>query len=423
MNTVTRKQIANGVYFNAVDDTRFKTGRISVTMFVPLLEDVASANALLPQVLTRSCEKYPDFISLNSHLNALYGASVAAFCRKMGETQALTISAAGLDDRFTMGGESVSVELTALLCEMLFRPKLENGAFCREDVEQERRQMVDMIDAEYNDKRTYALGRCIEVMCANETFGIKRYGTKQQVQALSAKDVYSAWERVLQTARVEIMAIGSFDKQAACTVFEKAFAGVDRAPVQMQTQIIRTVKEVKTETEKMDVAQSKLVMAFRSGIAEPDLDVMAARMMCAVLGGTPHSKFFLNVREKYSLCYYCAARFDRNKGIITVESGVENENIEKARKEIENQICLLQNGELSDFEMQATKMSVANSFQTMADSVSGTEAWYISQMLDRQVLTPQQAAEKINAVTRQQVIDAAKKMTLDTVYILTGGKD
>ena len=101
MNTVTRKQIANGVYFNAVVDTRFKTGRISVTMFVPLLEDVASANALLPQVLTRSCEKYPDFISLNSRLNALYGASVAAFCRKMGETQALTISAAGLDDRFT----------------------------------------------------------------------------------------------------------------------------------------------------------------------------------------------------------------------------------------------------------------------------------------------------------------------------------
>lgn len=95
-------------------------------MLVPLKKETAARNALLPQVLTHSCKKYPDFISLNKRLNSLYGASVMGYCRKFGESQALTLSIAGLDDRFTIDKEQVSAELTGLLCAMLFEPKLED---------------------------------------------------------------------------------------------------------------------------------------------------------------------------------------------------------------------------------------------------------------------------------------------------------
>lgn len=418
MNAVNRQELSPGVYFSSVDDGRFKTGRISVTMLVPLKKETAARNALLPQVLTRSCEKYPDFLSLNKRLNSLYGASVAGYCRKFGEAQALTLSIAGLDDRFTIDKERVSAELTELLCAMLFEPKLEEGAFCKQDVEQERRQLLDAIDAEYNEKRVYAVNRCIEIMCKGEAFGIRRYGSREAVEKLSPRDVYGAWEDVLKTARVEVMMIGSSDKTAAVETFRTAFEKINRRPSEIKTEIVCGADSVTRQTEELDVAQSKLVMAFRTGIAEPDGDVMADRLMSAVLGGTPNSKFFMNVREKYSLCYYCAARYDRNKGILTVDSGVETQNIEKAEKEILNQIHALQNGELSDFEMDSTKLSITNSFNSMSDTVGGTEAWYISQLLDKEQLTPEEASKRVMDVSAQQVIDAAKKLTLDTVYVL-----
>ena len=418
MNAVNRQELAPGVYFSSVDDGRFKTGRISVTMLVPLKKETAAKNALLPQVLTRSCKKYPDFLSLNKRLNSLYGASVAGYCRKFGEAQALTLSIAGLDDRFTMDKEQVSAQLTELLCAMLFEPKLEDGAFCKQDVEQERRQLLDAIDAEYNEKRVYAVNRCIEIMCKDEAFGIRRYGSREEVEKLTAQDVYSAWEDVLKTARVEVMMIGSSDKTAAIDTFRKAFERIRRQPAEIKTEIVRSAGSVTRETEELNVAQSKLVMAFRTGVAEPDGNVMAQRLMSAVLGGTPNSKFFVNVREKYSLCYYCASRYDRNKGILTVESGVETQNIEKAEKEILNQIHALQNGELSGFEMESTKLSMTNSFNSMSDTVGGTEAWYISQLLDKEQLTPEEAARRVMDVTAQQVISAAKKLSLDTVYVL-----
>lgn len=419
MNAINRQEIAKGVYFNSIDDKRFKTGRISITMLTPLKEETAAQNALLAQVLTRSCAKYPDFISLNKHLNSLYGAGISGYCRKFGEAQAVTLSVAGLDDRFTINNEKISSELTELLCTILFEPKLEDGGFCKDDLEQERRQLIDMIDAEFNEKRIYAVNRCIEIMCKNEAFGIKRYGSKERVEQLKPQDVFAAWENLLKTARVEIMMIGASDTHAAQEAFTKAFQGIERSVTEISTEIVRQPERVTEETESMDVAQSKLVMAFRSGIAEPDGDVMAARLMCAVLGGTPNSKLFLNVREKYSLCYYCAARFDRNKGIITIESGVETENIDKAREEILNQVEALKNGELTDFEIDATKLSVANSFTSMSDTVGSTEAWYISQLLDKERLSPEEATKRVMAVTKEEIIDAAKKMALDTVYVLT----
>ena len=164
-------------------------------------------------------------------------------------------------------------------------------------------------------------------------------------------------------------------------------------------------------------------MLFRSGTASPDEDVMATRLMTALYGGTPHSKLFLNVREKMSLCYYCSSQYDRYKGIIMVGSGVEQQNIEKARKEILHQLEEVQNGNFDDNDLESAKMSVANSFRSVADYLGGLEYWYLCQTLEGAMCTPEQSAENITKVTRQQVIDAAKKVTLDTVYTLTGQEE
>ena len=43
-----------------------------------------------------------------------------------------------------------------------------------------------------------------------------------------------------------------------------------------------------------------------------------------IFGGFPHSKLFINVREKASLAYYAASRLESHKGLLMVMSGIEN---------------------------------------------------------------------------------------------------
>lgn len=423
MSDIVRKKIAEGVYFNNIKDNRFKTVKISATMFVPLKRETASKNALLPMVLARSCKEYPNAASLNRELNNLYGATVSGYARKIGEAQALTISVSGLDDRYTMNSEKISQKLVHLLCSMIFHPKVENNEFASEDFNQEKRQLIESIEAEYNEKRIYAINRCTELMFENEAFGIRRFGTKESVEACTSKDVYGAWEDALKNSRVELMMLGSSDSKDAEKAFEAEFSKLKRNICSIETQLVKTVDEIKYKTDETDIAQSKMVLGFRTGVAEPQ-NTMAMRLAVAVLGGTPSSKLFMNVREKLSLCYYCAARYDRQKGIMFIDCGIEKANIEKTKEEILNQLNILKNGDITDFEIDSAKMSMANSFKTMADTLSGSEGWYITQMLDKELMSPKQAVEKLNAVTKEDIIDAAKTIELDTVYILTSkGKE
>lgn len=419
MNSINRKQIADGVYFNSIKDSRFKTMKISAHIITQLSEETASANALLCGVLSRSCKEYPDFTLLNKKLCSLYGANLNLSIGKSGDRQVITISATGIDDRYAFSGESVAKELSQILCSVIFKPNLnEDNTFVESELEQERRQLFDLIDSEFNDKRLYANSQLIRNMCADEIFGIKRYGTAEKIEEVTVSSLYNTWLNLLKTAKFEIMYIGDSSSNKAVEVFTESFARIDREPVELTNTVVRKADESKHITEEMEVSQSKLVMGFRTDCAVPDEDVNATRLMCAILGGTANSKLFCNVREKYSLCYYCASRYDRQKGILTIDSGVEGENLEKAEQAILKEIADMQNGEITDFEIESTKMAVINSFNSSNDTVSGIEAWYSSQIFEDEFKSIDELSAEINSITKQQIINAAQKLTLDTVYVL-----
>ncbi|MBE6825189.1 MAG: insulinase family protein [Ruminococcaceae bacterium] len=420
MSKLIRKQIIDSVSFNTIKESRFKTMRISVTAFLPLEKATAAQNALMSLVMTRSCRKYPDFTVLSKKLSSLYGAALTSGFRKMGDVQALTFSVSGLDDRYALDGDIISKELSDLLCDVLFDPLLKENAFDSTECEQERRQLIDMIDSEFNEKRVYANQKALSIMCADEAYGIPRYGDRESVMSATPSDLFDAWQNMLKTARFEIIYVGDSDSSIAFDVFKKRFEAIDRKPVSLSTTVKRSADMIKRENEDMELSQSKMILGFRTDVAEPDSDVMATRLMCALLGGTAHSKLFCNVREKLSLCYYCSSSYIHSKGIMLVESGVERENIEKAEKAILGEIKAMQNGDISDEELIATKMSMSNAFYSSCDTVGGINAYYMSQMLDSVVYTPQEAVDKVNSITKEDVIACAKKLTLDTVFTLTG---
>ncbi len=408
MSQIKRTELADGVFFTAVKDSRFKTMKISANIVVPLSRETAAANALLCGVLSRSTAAYPDFTALSKKLSSLYGAELNVSIRKTGDNQVLSISASGLDDRYTLEGESVAKELSLLLCGVLFEPNLSGGAFVSEDVEQERRQLLDVIDSEFNDKRIYANAQMTRYMCENEIFGLNRHGTAEKINEATPESLYQTWKNLLDTAAFEIIYVGDSSPDKAQKVFKDAFASTK----------VRKAGEPKRVTEEMNVSQSKLVMGFRAGIAYPDKEVPAATLMCAILGGTAHSKLFCNVREKQSLCYYCSSYYEKVKGLVIISSGVEGENIDKLEKGILKEIEDMKNGVITDFEVEAAKMAIVNACNTSNDTVSGIESWYSNQIIGDGFKSIGEMTRIINSVTKEEVIAAANKLTLDTVYVL-----
>ena len=419
MYEFTKKTICDGVSFGNIKDDRFKRGRINATLIVPLDKKTAAANALLSCVLTRSCRKYPDFTSLNRKLDELYGAALYPSVNRFGDFQTVTISVSGLDDRYSLDGKSISSEITELLCSILFEPNITDGHFLEEDFEQEKRQLLENIDAEFNDKRVYAINRCIETMCRDELFSVGRFGSREDVAALTQENIYKAWKNLLDNARVELCMLGSTPYEKAFDGFKKYFDGKPRK-ITGSTKVVSEVGEVKRIVETEEIVQSKLVMGFRCAYPSTLRERIANSLMSVILGGSPTSKLFQNVREKQSLCYYCASRADNNKGIMLIDSGVETDNIDRAESAVMEQLNAFVHGNVTDEELDSAKKALKNVYISTLDNLSAMYGWYIGGTLSSFLVSPAEEADIVDDITKDEVIELANKIKLDTVFSLIG---
>ena len=92
------------------------------------------------------------------------------------------------------------------------------------------------------------------------------------------------------------------------------------------------------------------------------------------------------------------------------------------KKEILAQLDEIRKGNLKEEEIQSAKLSLCNSYRTIGDYLGGMESWYLTQTFRPRVQTPEEAAEEINQVTKEQIVEAANRVTLDTVYQLIGNE-
>ena len=402
----------------ACETPQFKTARHSVHLVLPLTTpEAAAANAIVPNVSARATRAYPDYTAFGKRLAELYGASVQAGVSRVGDNQILTLAASGIANRYAFGGEDVQGALAEILESIVFTPLFDaDGLFPEDGFRQEQRQLLETLDAEFNEKRIYAKKRCTELMFAGEPAGIPHTGTREAIRSATRASAKAAWENLVRSAAVCQFSIGDgADARFSERLAEKLGA---RTVLPTETKPHPAPSRVNRVTEEMPLAQSKLVMGMHVGTTPAQR--LVTRLTAAIFGGTPSSKLFLSVREKQSLCYYCSAQYDTPKNVIFVQSGVETANLERAEEAILTELCAMQAGEISDEEILHAKLALCNSYHSVADSAASMESWYLSCMLQNNVRAPEEDAAAVMKITKDEIVEAANRIALDTVYRLKG---
>ena len=419
--SVNRSQIADGIYFTEIQDSKFKGNCISVSFVAPLCSDTASKYAILPSILTRGFRQCPDNAQFNRLLNKMYGAACHFSVTKAGDDQLLSIFIAGLDDRFTLQNEPITAEISKILCSIILDPVIENGSFPEKTFETEKKSLINAIKAELNDKVALASNKCQQLMFENSAAAIGKLGSLESAEGLECREVFDAYNDLLEGAKIEIIFSGCGDSGAAKEIFSSAFtSSIERGELfKTGSRPILTFGSIKDKTEFYNIAQAKLSLGLTTETVAGDEDEMAMNFMCALLGGTPFSKLFLNVREKLSLCYYCSSSYDKFKGAIIINSGIENENKEKAQTEILNQLESIQNGEITDDEIENTKKLLANACTSVSDDMMRIMHYYIARLCTGRFSSPKDDLESYSKISREDIINAARKVKLNTVYFMS----
>lgn len=419
-----RTELMPGVFLSHLRSDKFKTACMSVTLLTQLRRETAAMNAVIPFVLRRGTTRYGDMEQLSRRMDELYGAAVEPVVRRIGEIQCIGFYGSFPEPDYLPGGEALLGDTCALMAQLLLDPVTRGGLLLPQYVDSEREKLLDIIHSRMNDKRSYALSRCIEEMCCYEDFAVSRFGSESEAENIHYKKLTRHYRELIQTCPVEIFYCGKTDFKAVSAAMRDAFSAMPRGEIDYDigTDLRMNAVEdhVRFVEEEMDVTQGKLVLGFRLGECMEEPDIPALYVFNAVYGSGATSKLFMNVREKLSLCYYASSAVYLHKGIMLVSSGIEFDKLDAARDEILAQLDSVRRGEITDDELRSAKKSVASDLRAVQDSIGELEGFYLSQALDGLDYGPAELAALAEDVTKEDVQAIAESIECDLIYFLKG---
>ncbi len=417
------KEIKKGIKLHYIKTDLFKTDLISVFITRKLNRETITKNTLIPAVLTSGTRTMPTQEEISKKMEDLYGAEMDCGIEKVGDNQLLKFYIESINNKYVLTNENLIEEVITELLEIVFEPVLEDGVFKKDFVEKEKIKIKQLIEGKIDNKDKYAMDRMIEEMYKGELYGLYKYGYVEDLDKITAEDLYKTYIDLLGNAKIDIVVSGDFDQES----IEKIIVNNNNIKnlkernadyiVNNEETEKRQESQEKTVEEAMNVAQGKLVIGLdvldnREGIRY----ILA--LYNAILGGSAMSKLFQNVREKESLAYSIGSKYLRQKNNVIIKAGIEIENYEKAVKLIKKELEDMKNGKFDDKDVEQAKQFLIHGINAIVEDQETGVNYYMSQEFSNQLVTPEEYKEKINKVTKQEIVDVAKKIKINTVYFL-----
>ncbi len=404
------------VSYHPIFTDNFKFNSYTINFLMPLSEENATSAALLSQILKRGCQKYGEMDKIVARLEELYGASITVSSDKLGENLSFTLQGYCMDDRFAVENENILESVLDLMADILLHPLTENGVFRSDFFAQEKSNHADLIRGIINDKRTFSMMRCKEIMFGDSAYRFSSNGTLDYLEKITAALLFSFYQNMIQNCSVMVTYIGRrIDVEG---LMKKHFAvllnGESSSVVRSDYAI---PAEIRVIDESFDVAQGKLCMGLR---LTESVDYFAARLFNVIFGGSPTSKLFMNVREKLSLCYYCSSMVDPYVHSVFISSGIEFEKYQVAKDEIMRQLDDMKNGNITDEEFENGKLYLLDYIKGMKDSHGLLLANKLQNHLLGFEYSIDEQLERVSALRPEEIVRVARCVVPDTVYFLKG---
>ncbi|MFS0688037.1 pitrilysin family protein [Sporosarcina sp. 179-K 8C2 HS] len=416
----TKVKLQKGVNLYIRKTEQFKTITMSIKWLAELDEKQAAYRAVLSNVLQDSNADYPKQSDLRKALDELYGTVFYMDAGKRGNAHIVSLNMECVNDEY-LSTSGVFDEALKMVRSVIFNPNLKDGTFDESVVSREKRTVIERIRSIYDDKGRYAHKRMLELMRPNDPASMSASGTEEDVESITSATLLDTYKRMLDEDEIDIYVVGNVQEDELVEKVKSMFAFPARDVTRKQyEQKEMEAKEVQKVFERQDMKQGKLQVGYSTPISFFHPEYPKMQVTNGVLGGFAHSKLFMNVREKESMAYTVNSAYSAYYGILYVMAGIDADLEEKAVKLIDEQIDALQNGVVSDLELDQTVALLTNSIRSAFDSARGQiEVYDQYKQLDED-FTADKWIAKWEAVSIEDVKQMASQIHLELIYLLSG---
>ena len=411
-------EIKEGINFHEITTNKFKTNLFAIFLTLPLTRENVTKNALLTAVLRRGTKQLPSQEEISKTLEEMYGAGFDCGIEKSGDYHTIKFYLEVINDQFLPVQENISKKGLELLFSIAFNPYVEQNAFKEEYVAQEKENLKQIIEGKIDNKASYAQERCIEEMYKGKPYGLYKYGYIEDLQSITAKNLYEHYLEV-KNCKIDIFASGEFQEKIQDIVKNNAeIEKLNPRKINLEIEDKKEERpELKVVTDNMEVTQGKLVMGYDVLSNEKNLSYIA--MVCnTILGVGANSKLFQNVRERASLAYTCGSSYIKRKQTVFIKAGIEIQNYEKALEIIKQQVEDMKQGKFENEDIESAKNLIYATIYNIEEEQDTEISYYFGQELAKQNVSIEEYKKKIEEVSKEQIIEVANQMKLNTIYFL-----
>lgn len=417
-------EIKKGIKLHLIKTDLFKTNLACVLITVPLKRETVTLNTLIPFLLKRGTKNLNTQYEINEKLEMLYGSTYDCGIDKSGDNQIIKFYMEGINEKFLPQKEDLLKQNLELLFELVFNPLMENNMFKEEFLEVEKNNLDNVISSKIDDKDFFAFNDCIEKMYGLSGFGLYKYGYTEDVKNITLEKVSKQYFDLIKNSKIDIFISGEFEFDEVKSIVEnneniKKLQDRDGKFILNNPSVDekKEVSKINEYTEKMNVTQGKLILGLDVLYKQDDFKYVG-QLYNAILGEGANSKMFQNVREKAGLAYSARSSIIRQKKNIFIRCGIEIPNYEKAVDIIKVQIEDMKKGEFSSEDIENAKRYLISGIKAIETEQDSGIVYYIGQELSKSNETLEEYIKKVEAVSKEKIVEFANSIQINTIYFL-----
>lgn len=409
-----------GAYnLHIINTNKFKTIKVTVKFRAKSLEDEVTIRNILKMILLNSCKDYPKEKDLIIESENLYDLKVSSLSSRVGNYSILSFNLEFLNEKYTE--KNMNEYSLDFFMNLLFKPNVLDNKFDQTSFNIVTNVLRKSINSIKDNKTKYSIIKVLEVMNHNMPYSFNPFGKIEELNSITPESLYEYYKKVLTNDLVDILVVGEVDSEKIREYFTNNFKVNTYKKVKDDILLpnILPRKRVKKVIEKDNVNQSKLAIGLRINNMTDYERKYVLRVYNEILGGGGNSMLFNTVREKHSLAYYINSFSQFYDNITVIYAGVNSSKINMAIKLIKDALNKMGKGSFSDEDLNNAIQTIISAIEVSEDSNTGIiNNYYAQSLVDADNLDIK--IKKYSNITKEDVVNIAKKIKMDTIYILEG---
>lgn len=407
---------------HCIKDNKFKETKVVINFKRKVKKDEITIRNVLSKVLLESSHNYPTSRLMAIETEELYNLLLSSSSYLSGNYSIISFQASFLNDNYVE--DKLFLKAIDFMMEVITNPDVEDNKFNSKSY----KLVIDSLEEEMRSLKDnpgrYGMMRFFEEIGKDSVASYNAIGYLEDLKKINEEKLYSYYESVLKSDMVDIFVISPKDPDEVKQIFsDKLKLNILKKKSDSHYVSYNGYRSRnKIVHEKADFQQSKLYIGCKfDKLTDFELNYVST-IYSYILGGGPSSKLFTVVREQNSLCYSISSSFKRIYGYLVVVAGINAKDFKKCLRLTKKQIKDMANGNFSDDKIDEAIITYLNSFKEIKDSPSGLLNTYVShEYLDIDLIDERE--KQIRKVTKDMVIKFARKVHVDTVYVLEGSDE